>query len=74
LVVVAVFVGAGGGEVGECEHGQGDVGVPGSPGADLVMVQAGLVLRGLEALLDRPRAPATRINSRGGVVAGPAQR
>jgi hypothetical protein len=32
------------------------------------------VLGGLEALLDRPRAPATQISSRNGVCAGAAQR
>jgi hypothetical protein len=30
------------------------VGVPGPPGADLVVVEPGFVLRGLEALLDGP--------------------
>jgi hypothetical protein len=34
-----------------------DVSAPGSPGADLVVVQAGFVLRGLVALLDRPPGP-----------------
>lgn len=36
------------------EHRQGDVGVPGSPGADLVVVQAGFVLGLLEAFFDAP--------------------
>lgn len=36
------------------EHGQGDVPVPADVAADLVLVQAALVLRGLESLLDRP--------------------
>ncbi len=36
------------------EHGQGDVAVPGVPEADLVVVEADLVLARLEALLDRP--------------------
>src|SRR5690606_18404407 len=49
-----VFGGAGGGEVGRGQHGQRDVGVPGSVVADLVLVEPGFVLRGLEALLDRP--------------------
>jgi hypothetical protein len=31
--------------------------VPGVPAADLIGVQANLVLGGLEALLDRPAAP-----------------
>jgi hypothetical protein len=42
----------GDGEVGVREDGQGGVPVPGVIAADLVVVQAGLVLRGLEALLD----------------------
>jgi hypothetical protein len=33
------------------------VGVPGSVVADLVVVEPGLVLRGLEALFDRPPGP-----------------
>src|SRR5690606_36584011 len=49
-----VFGGAGGGVVGRGQHGQRDVGVPGSVVADLVLVEPGFVLRGLEALLDRP--------------------
>jgi hypothetical protein len=36
------------------EHGQGDVPVPGVGRRTLVVVQAGLVLGGLEAFLDRP--------------------
>ena len=36
------------------EHGQGDVPVPGPVAADLVVVQAGLVLRLAEAVLSRP--------------------
>lgn len=36
------------------EHGQGDVPVPGVVFADLVVVEASLVLGGLEAFLDRP--------------------
>jgi hypothetical protein len=51
-----------------------DVSAPGSPGADLVVVQAGFVLRGLVALLDRPPGPgdahqlAQRCGNRGGAV------
>lgn len=44
----------GDGEEGMGEHGQGDVPVPGMPFADPVVVQAALVLGGLEAFLDRP--------------------
>jgi hypothetical protein len=36
------------------QHDQGDVPVPGVVAADLVLVEAGLVLRALEALLNRP--------------------
>ena len=36
------------------EQGEGDVPVPGVVAADLVLVEPDLVLRGLEALLDRP--------------------
>jgi hypothetical protein len=36
------------------KHRQGDVPVPGAPFADLVMVEAGLVLGLGEAVLDRP--------------------
>jgi hypothetical protein len=61
-------------KVGGGEHREGDVGVPGSVVTDLVVVEPGFVLGGLEALLDRHRAPATRISSGTGVAAGPAQR
>jgi hypothetical protein len=36
------------------EHGQGDVPVPGVVTADLIVIEAGLGLGGLEALLNRP--------------------
>src|SRR3954451_14176314 len=45
------------GEVGVGQHGQGHVAVPARPGADLVLVQPHLALRGLEAGLDRPARP-----------------
>jgi hypothetical protein len=45
------------------EHGQGDVPVPGAVAADLVVVQAGLVLRFREAVLHSPRAPAIAASS-----------
>ena len=41
-------------EVGVCDHREGDVPIPGQMLADLVVVQADLVLGGLEALLDAP--------------------
>jgi hypothetical protein len=50
------------------------VGVPGSVAADLVVVQAGFVLRGLEALLDRPPGggDADQLRCRRGRGAGAA--
>jgi hypothetical protein len=36
------------------EHGQGDVPVPGVIAADLVLVEADLAFRGLEAFLNAP--------------------
>ena len=50
---------------GKREHGQCGVPVPGVVAADLVVVQAGLVLGGLEAFLDRPPTgcQAIRANS-----------
>ncbi len=39
-----------------------------SPGPHLVLVEAGFVLRGLEASLDPPAAPGTRISSRTGLL------
>ena len=47
----------GDGEPGQGEHGQGDVAVPRLVEADLIVVQACLVLAGLEAL--HQRVPAT---------------
>lgn len=41
-------------EKGMREHGQGDVPHPSDVAADFVLVQAALVLRSLEAFLDRP--------------------
>ena len=45
------------GEEGVREHGQSDVPIPAHVAADFVLVQAAFVLRGLEALLDRPACP-----------------
>jgi len=57
----------GDGEEGVREHGQGDVPVPGAVAADLVVVQAGLVLRFGEAVLDSPsRARDRRQLGQGG--------
>jgi hypothetical protein len=54
VVVVVGEAGAGDGEPGEGEHGEGDVPVPGRVEPDLVVVEAGLVLAGLEALFHAP--------------------
>jgi hypothetical protein len=53
------------------EHGQGDVPAPGVIAADLVFVEADLPFRGLEAFLDGPAVPATRISSSSPVLTGP---
>ena len=56
------------------EHGEGDVPVPGVVAADLVVVQAGLVLGSLEAFLDGPaRAGHADELLVGGPVRGAAQ-
>jgi len=44
----------GGGEEGVREHGADGPPVPGGPGADLVLVEGGQTLGGLEVLLDSP--------------------
>ena len=49
-----VWFAGGGGEPGVGEHGEGDVPVPGVPEADLIVVEANLVLGRLEALLHGP--------------------
>jgi hypothetical protein len=36
------------------EHGQSDVAIPAQVASDFVFVEAALILRGLEALLDGP--------------------
>src|SRR6266545_445316 len=51
------FEGGGDGEARGGEHGQGDPPVPGGPAADLMFIQAGQALAGLEVLLDRPAEP-----------------
>ena len=48
------------GEDGVREHDQRGVPVPGVPAADLVLVQPGGVLAGLEGRFERQRVPATR--------------
>ena len=52
--------GAGDGQVGVREAGQGDVPVPGVVAADLVVVQTDLALGGVEGLLDRPAGSGDR--------------
>ena len=44
----------GDGEEGVGEHGEGDMSVPGVPGADLVVVETDFILARSEALFDRP--------------------
>jgi hypothetical protein len=39
------------------QHGEGDPAVPGGPGADLVFVEPGQALAGLDAFFDGPPAP-----------------
>ena len=43
-----------GGHHGEGEHDQRDMPMPAMPGAGLVVIEAELVLGGLEAVLDGP--------------------
>ena len=43
-----------GGEVGQCQHGQGDVTVPADPGAHFILVQPDLALGLLEQAVSRP--------------------
>ena len=50
--LAGVLEGGGDGEDGSGEHGEGDPPVPGCPAADLVLVQAGQALAGLEVLFD----------------------
>ena len=49
--------GGGDGEEGQGEHGQGGPPVPGVPAADLVLIQPGQSLAGLEILLRGPADP-----------------
>ena len=51
-----VLDGGGHGEERVGEQGEGGPAVPGGPAADLMLVQAGQFLAGLEVLLDRPPA------------------
>jgi hypothetical protein len=52
--VAGVFVGSDDGEEGVREHGEGDPAGSGRVAADLVLVQAGQALAGLEELLHPP--------------------
>lgn len=47
---------ADGGHHGKGQHDEGDVTVPAVPGTRLVMIEAELVLRCLEAIFNRPPA------------------
>jgi hypothetical protein len=71
LLMLGVFGGAGGREVGRGQHRQGDVGVPGSIVADLVLVQAGSFFAVWKHSSIAHRAPATPTSSGTGVAAGP---
>jgi len=59
-----------GGGHGEGQHDQSDVAMPAVPGAGLVVVEAELVLGGLEAVLD---GPAVAFHLDQGVDAGPGR-
>jgi hypothetical protein len=52
--VPGVFVGADGSEEGVGEHGEGDSAGPGVEAADLMLVESGEPLLGLEGLLHTP--------------------
>jgi hypothetical protein len=47
----------GDGEEGVCEHGEGDMSMPGVPGADLVVVESDFVFAGSETFFDGPARP-----------------
>ena len=47
----------GDGEEGVGEHGEGDMSMPGVPGADLVVVESDFVFAGSEAFFDGPARP-----------------
>lgn len=64
-------------------HGQGDVAVPAGVAADVVVVRAALLLRGLEAPIDRPpstgdtdrfieRGVSATVDEVGGDLVGPS--
>ena len=75
LVGCARGGGVGGAEGQDGEGGQGEGGesVPGVPAADLVLVEADLAFRGLEAFLDRPADPGHAYElGQAGRVRGPA--
>ena len=58
-LVFAPFFGGvcGDGEEGVGEHGEGDMSVPGVPGADLVVVESDFVLSRSETFFDGPACP-----------------
>lgn len=47
----------GDGEEGVGEHGEGDMSMPGVPGADLVVVESDFVFAGSETFFDGPARP-----------------
>lgn len=64
--VFAVLVGADGGREGVGEHREGHPAQPGDVAADLVLVQAGEALVGLEVSSILQRVPATRTRAGSG--------
>ena len=60
---MGVFGGGGEGEECQGEHGQGGPPVPGGPAADLMLVQAGEALAGLEVFLNPPPLMPLKLQS-----------
>jgi hypothetical protein len=65
-----VLGGGGDGEEGVREHGEDGPPVPGGPGADLVLVEGGQALGGLEVSSIRHLVPATRTSAASGTGPG----
>lgn len=72
--MAGVFVGRDDGEEGVGEHGQSDPARPRGEAADLVFVQSGQALSGLEVSSTRHLEPATRTSVARGTGAGEKQR
>jgi len=67
--VFAVLVGADDGQEGVGEHREGHPAQPGGVAADLVLVQTGEALGGLEGLLDPPAGSGDADQGRAAVLA-----